>query len=461
MMLPVGRTRVGVNRYTNLVPFRSIHDWTRVLVCLSAHQRTTPLEALERLSVVGDAVATDLTAAHESIRGAVVLATCNRFEAYFDLADGPDDASPLPAMDAAMERLAELSALPFRDVRETVEFAHGNHVAQHLFSVASGLDSVAVGEDEIAGQVRRALDAARREGVTTAPLEHLFQRATETSRAVKNSTKLGESGRSLVRLAVELAGSRIGSWEEARVLLVGTGRYAAASLAALRDVGAVDIRVHSRSGRDRFAKREHLTTVSADAFAAEAARADVIVTCTTTTDTFALDLEGHGAARSVVSTPQLIIDLGMPRNVDPGLRSLPDIELLDLDTIRVHAPIDEFATIGEARLIVQTAAQRHAMARRVHEVAPAVVHMRTHVQAVLDREIERARSRGAGAETEAALRHFSGALLHGLISQGHTLAAAGSGAGWTSAVETVFPAAAGTPHATAAGPSQDSDGGRG
>lgn len=451
MVLPTGRTRVGVNRYTNLDPFPSIHDWTRVLVCLSAHQRTTPLEALERLSVVGDTVATDLTAAHESIRGAVVLATCNRFEAYFDLADAPDEASPLPAMDAAMERLADLSALPFRDVRETVEFAHGNHVAQHLFAVASGLDSVAVGEDEIAGQVRRALDAARREGVTTAPLEHLFQRATETSRAVKNSTKLGESGRSLVRLAVELAGSRVGSWESARVLLVGSGRYAAASLAALRDVGAVDIRVHSRSGRDRFAKREHLTPVSTDQFTAEAAHADVIVTCTTTTDTYALDLENHGAARAGISTPQLIIDLGMPRNVDPGLRSLPEIELLDLDTIRIHAPIDEFATIGEARLIVQTAAQRHAMARRVHEVAPAVVHMRTHVQAVLDREIERARSRGAGDETEAALRHFSGALLHGLISQGHTLAAAGSGTSWTTAVDTVFPTVAGTRTGTTGG----------
>jgi len=414
-----------------------------VLVCLTAHQRTTPLEALERLSVVGDSVASDLAASHDAIRGAVVLATCNRFEAYFDLADSAEEASPLPAMDAAMERLAELSSLPFRDVRETVDFAHGNHVAHHLFSVASGLDSVAVGEDEIAGQVRRALDAARREGVTTAPLEHLFQRATETSRAVKNSTKLGESGRSLVRLAVELAGSRVGSWESARVLLVGTGRYAAASLAALRDVGALDIRVHSRSGRDRFAKREHLTPVTADTFADEAARADVIVTCTTTVDTYALDVENHGAARRGITTPQLIIDLGMPRNVDPGLRSLPDIDLLDLDTIRVHAPIDEFQTIGEARLIVQTAAQRHAMARRVHEVAPSVVHLRDHVQAVLDRELERARARGAGTETEAALRHFSGALLHGLISQGHTLAAAGSGTAWTQAVDTVFPAAAG------------------
>lgn len=432
---------------------------TRVLVCLSAHQRTTPLEALERLSVVGDGVATDLTAAHETIRGAVVLATCNRFEAYFDLADGPDEASPVPAMDAVMERLADLSALPFRDVRETVDFAHGNRVAQHLFAVASGLDSVAVGEDEIAGQVRRALDAAREAGATTAPLEHLFQRATETSRAVKNSTRLGESGRSLVRLAVELAGSRIESWDSARVLLVGTGRYAAASLAALRAVGAVDIRVHSRSGRDRFARREHLTPVTAADFAAEAALADVIVTCTTTTDSYALDTEHHGAARAGLTTPQLVIDLGMPRNVDPGLRSLPGIDVLDLDTIRVHAPIDEFQAIGQARTIVQTAAQRHAMARRVHEVAPAVVDMRAHVHSVLEQEIARTRARGGDADTvaatEAALRHFSGALLHTLIAQGHGLAAAGSGEAWVDAVRTVFPRTAPSVEATPAGVAAD------
>ncbi len=409
-----------------------------MLVSMSAHQRTTSLEDLERLSVIDGAVASELTGAHDAIRGAVVLATCNRFEAYFDVADAPDP-SPLPAMDAAMERLAALARMPFRHVRETVEFAHGNGVAQHLFAVAAGLDSVAVGEDEIAGQVKRALETARSEGATTAPLEHLFQRATETSRAVKNSTRLGESGRSLVRLAVELAGSRVGEWEGARVLLVGTGRYAAASLAALRAVGATDIRVHSRSGNGKFAKREHLVPVAAADFAREAAAADVVVTCTTTTDTYALSAERHGAARAGIETAQLVIDLGMPRNVDPGLRSLPGVEVLDLDTIRVHAPIDEFATIDEARLIVQTAAQRHAAARRVHEVAPAVVEVRGYVHGVLEAEIARARARGAGDETEAALRHFSGALLHGLIAQGHSLAAAGSGAAWTDAIGTVVP----------------------
>jgi glutamyl-tRNA reductase len=338
-------------------------------------------------------------------------------------------------MDAAMEQLSGLTDLSFRAVRDTVDFAQGNRVAQHLFTVAAGLDSVAVGEDEIAGQVRRALDAARRDGLTTAPLEHLFQRATEASRAVRNSTQLGESGRSLVRLAIDLAGSRLDSWADARVLLVGTGRYAAVSLAALRAVGARDIRVHSRSGRRRFAHREHLTVVPADAYAAEAAAADVVVTCTSTADGYALTAEDHAAARAGAPGAQVIVDLGMPRNVDPGVRALPGVELLDLETVRVHAPIDEVAALGHAREIVHAAAQRHAAARRVHEVSPAVVALREHVRGVLESEI----GRGVSAETEAALRHFSGVLLHGLIAEGHSLASGGHGTEWADAVATVLP----------------------
>lgn len=408
-----------------------------MLVCLSAHQRATPLESLERLSVVGDDAAATLRASHESVQGTVVLSTCNRFEAYFDLDD--EHPSPVPAMDAAMERIAALSGLPFRTVRDSVDFAQGNRVAHHLFAVAAGLDSVAVGEDEIAGQVRRALDAARGEGLTSPSLERLFQRATETSRVVKNVTNLGESGRSLVRLAVTLASSRVTDWSSARVLLVGTGRYAAASLAALRTVGARDVRVHSRSGHHRFARREHLVDVPRERYTAEASAADVVVTCTT--GDVVLTADAHGAARIALPqpAPQVVIDLGMPRNVDPAVGRLPGVELLDLDTIRRHAPLDEFALIDEAREIVASAARRHAVARRVHEVSPEVVAVRSYVQQTLDAELDRVRGKEGAEQIEAALRHFSGVLTHGLIAQGHRLAAAGAGTQWADAVRTVIP----------------------
>lgn len=407
-----------------------------MLVCLSAHQRTTPFTSLERLSAIGDDAGARVASAHGDIRGAVVVSTCNRFEAYVELADGT--GSPVPAMDAAIEAIADLAELPFRDVRTAVEVTAGNRVAQHLFSVASGLESVAVGETEIAGQVRRSLESAREQGLTSPGLETLFQKASETSRTVKNTTNLGESGRSLVRLAVDLAGSRIGAWADARVLLVGTGRYAAASLAALRAVGAGDIRVHSRSGRRSFADREGLTAVSIEGFDAEAAAADVIVTCTSTADEFALTGPEHALARASVTTGQVVIDLGMPRNVDPRVADIDGVELLDLETVRIHAPVDEFALIDQANELIEEAVHRHAVARRVDAVAPAVVTMREHIHARMEAEITRLQARGGDAGAEAALRHFAGVLLHDFIGTGHQAAAAGDGATWSQAVTRVF-----------------------
>lgn len=408
-----------------------------MLVCLSAHHRSTPFESLESLSRLGDDAAPALRSAHEDILGTVVLSTCNRFEAYFDIADD----SPVPSMDAAMERIAAMSDLPFRTVRESVDFAHGTGVARHLFSVAAGLESVVVGEDEIAGQVKRALDAARQQGVTTTTLENLFQRAAETSRAVKNAAGVGAAGRSLVRVALQMASSRIVDWARTRILLIGTGRYAATTLAVLRGHGALDIGVFSASGRGaEFAARQGLELVDDADFVATAADAHVVIACTSASDAPILTAAALHAARRADAAPQLVIDLGMPRNVDPTVAELPGVELLDLDTIRLHAPLDEFAALGEAREIVDAAAKRHAAERRVREVSPSVVALRGYLHDLLEEEVARLRVRGdESAETERALRHFAGVVLHRLIGQGHTLAAAGAGAEWSAALETVFP----------------------
>lgn len=409
-----------------------------MLVSLSAHQRSTAFAALERLSSVGHDAERALLDAHRAIRGAVVVSTCNRYEAYLELDD--DHASPLPATDDALTALAALTGLGYRDLRDAVDIEAGNRAASHLFRVAAGLDSVAIGEDEIAGQVRRALERSRDAGHASPALERLFQRASETSRTVKNSTRIGESGRSLARLAIEMASSRVADWRSARVVLIGTGRYAATTLAGLRAVGAEDIRVHSASGRRSFASREGLVAVGATELAGACAAADVVICCTVVDGSFVLDAPTHAAARGARTDPQIVIDFGLPRNVDPELGTLPGVSVLDLETIRIHAPIDESRVVDDARGIIDEAVARHAVAHRVHAVAPAVVALRAYVDDRLEAEIARARDRGAPEEIERSLRHFAGVLMHGLIAHGHASTAAGGGSDWADAVERVVPA---------------------
>lgn len=418
-----------------------------MLVSLSANHKNTSFETLERLSTLGDIVVEELVRAHETIRGTVVISTCNRFEAYFDVAEGEEWSSPVPAMNSAIDEVARLAELPARQVREAVDFSHGSAVAHHLFSVAAGLESVVVGEDEIAGQVRRALDAAREVGTTTSELEALFQRATETSRSVRNTAQVAQAGRSIVRLALQLASSRIDDWSEARVLLVGTGRYAAASLASLRDVGATDIRVHSVSSRgERFAASRGVPLVGVQQYPAEAAMADVVVACTTA-DHFVLDSATLQSGRALVDSEmpsarparQLVIDLGLPRNIDPDVADIDGVDLLDLETIRIHAPIDEFSTLSDAREIVEAATRRFAHSSRAQDLSPAIVALRRYVHELADEEIARASKSGEPSrEAENAIRHFSSVLLHRAMVRGQELAAAGDGQDWVDGLEAVL-----------------------
>lgn len=197
----------------------------------------------------------------------------------------------------------------------------------------------------------------------------------------------------------------------------------------------------SPSGRGRdFAARQGVVLVEAVECAAAAAQAHVVIACTSTSDAHVLSAEPLRAARPADAEAQLVIDLGMPRNVDPAIAELPGVELLDLDTIRLHAPMDEFVALGEAREIVAAAAKRHAAERRIREVSPSVVALRGFMHDLLEAEVARLRVRGdESAETERALRHFAGVVLHRLIEQGQDLAAAGSGPQWSAALETVFP----------------------
>lgn len=424
-----------------------------MLICLTASHKNAAFDLLERLSANAGHAAPRILEGHDTVQGAVVVATCNRFEAYLDL-DAPEGESPVPAVQEAIQAVGAVAGLEPDELRATFGFVHGNAVAGHLFSVASGLESVVVGEGEIAGQVRRSLERARTEGTTTPALERLFQRASQTSRRVKNETGIGGEGRSLVRLALDLAESRVTDWAATRVLLVGTGRFAGASLAALRNRGVTDVRVHSPSGRGaQFAAGHGIEAVPRAEYARAAAEADIIVTCTTAEHhvvdktLIAVGREQLGASVALLSggtapvrdVRQLVIDLGLPRNVAPDVVEVPGVDLLDLETIKIHAPLEEFEATDAAREIVDRDARKFGDLVEERDLAPAVVALRRHVYDILDGEIARAKARGDDdGRTEAALRHMAGVLLHTPMVRSRELARAGEQTAWIDGLEALF-----------------------
>jgi len=420
-----------------------------VLLCVTASHRTTDFALLDRVSREVSSTAADLVASSDAVRGAVVLATCNRFEAYVDVDEAAvDDAAATPAevSDLVFAALARSVGEDATLLRGSAELLHGERAVRHLFAVSSGLESVVVGEDEISGQVQRALSTARAERTTSSQLERVFQRAARTSREVRRATDLGGAGRSLVRLALDLASSRVADWSAVRVLVVGTGHYAATSIAALRARGANDIQVFSATGRaDTFATRygvgaEHeLRPAIADA--------DIVLTCTAKYTVTAADILAAGSRQGA---RRLIVDLGLPRNVEPDVASLPGVELLDLELLALHAPLSALGA-GAHDLVASAAAEFEAEA----EAAPAIVAFREHIFAALDAELARTRARpgaagsspsdshdnggaGTSARTEEALRHLAGVLVHGPSVRARELAAEGRIHEFEAAIQTLY-----------------------
>ncbi len=396
-----------------------------MLLCLTANHHNASFELLEKLSIGAPAVTGRLVGG--TVSGAVVLATCNRFEAYLEV-DGPEESRDT-AIQATISALSQASDVPADALRTSVAVLADDQAIEHLFAVSAGLESLIVGEDEISGQVRRALERARAAGTTSSGLERLFQKASHTSRGVKNRTALSGAGRSLVRLGLELASSRIADWAEARILIVGTGQYAGTTYAALRDRGAENITVFSPSGRGaKFALSRGIPV--ADEVTTALGDADVVITCTNS---------AHPVVTPALLPPGrhlLIIDLGLPRNVDPRVAEAGDVELLDLQTISLHAPLEELRATDDARAIVGTAATAYSAES---SATPAVVALRKHVFDLLDAEIARARARGdADGKAEAALRHLAGVLLHTPSVRARELALSGDAQAFSEGIRSVF-----------------------
>ncbi|NYE19750.1 glutamyl-tRNA reductase [Microbacterium immunditiarum] len=392
-----------------------------MLFCLTANHRNTDFEVLERISQAADAAGPDLLAAHDFVRGAVVLATCNRFEAYLEL-DEPVTGAAALAHEAVLEMLEARVGADTEVLRRSAVTLGGDDVVRHLFAVSSGLESMVVGEEEISGQVQRALRSAREAGVTSPLLEQVFQRAAQASREVRARADLIGEGRSLARLALDLVGSRITDWNDTAVLLVGTGSYAATTIAALQARAAADVRVYSATGRAQQFAAKYGVRAESD-LRRGIREADVVITCTARYTVTADDVAG--------GRDRIIVDLGLPRNVDPAVADVDGVTLVDLELLGKHASVPELG--HGAHEVVGSAAASFTAQR---DAAAAVVAVRSHIQAALESEIDRLRD--DDGRTEAALRHLAGVLSHTPSVRAREAAAEGRLDEFERAIELVF-----------------------
>jgi glutamyl-tRNA reductase len=407
-----------------------------VLRALTADYRVAGFDLLERLAVLTPETVARFAAGRTDVAGAVLLATCNRFEAYLDTTG--ESADPLSAL---VEQSAAAAGVDAARLSEVLVERSGADVATHLYAVSSGLESLVVGEAEIAGQVSRALESARAVGSTSAELERLFQRASRTSSSVQNRTRVGFAGRSIVRLALDLAESRLPDWSTVPVLLIGTGTYAGATLAALRERGVQQVAVYSPSGRaQRFARREGVVAVSPEDLPGRLAAAGIVIACSIATEPI-LDAAKLGRARAAAGAHgrQMIVDLGLPRNIDPDVVDVPGVDLLDLETISLHAPLPELQATDEARALIEQAVAEFRADQQATAVTPAVVAYRSHVFELVEAEIERLRRRGDLPEaTERAMRHLASVLVHTPSKRAREFAAAGEAGRFAEALSLVF-----------------------
>lgn len=433
------------------------------LLTLTASHRDLDLDVLEQLSSGAHSVGATVVADSPAITGCVVLATCNRFEVYVDTgpaAVGSPAAGPAPSqaevVAATVAAIARASGLSEADVAASLQASSGPAVAQHLFAVASGLDSMVVGEREVSGQVRRALATARAQGTTSPRLERLFQVASRTSRAVGSRTGLAGTGRSVVGVALDLATHELAGHDldlvHARVLLVGTGSYAGASLTALRARGASDIVVHSPSGRAAdFAADRGLATVAPGTLADELATADVVVSCSGALGPV-IDAEMVASARRASTgvdgraRPVVLVDLALRHDIEPRVGALPGVRLIDLAAVQHHSPATVTPAVDAGRLIVaeRAAAFERELAERV--LVPEVVALRSHVGQALEAEIDRVRAlaRAGRADpasverVERSLRRFAATVLHTPSVQARDHARAGRHAEYRAGLDALF-----------------------
>ena len=369
------------------------------------------LEEVSRVSANLDSVTAELQD-DLGVRGFLELSTCNRVSLWVDSEHDVDE----------LKRRIDAAA----GVETAWDVHEDQDALRHSLRIASGLESMVVGEREIAGQIRRAFAQAQESGNTSPAINLAAEESLKTAKAIGVATELEGFGRSVVSVGLDSLG--IEDWSAQRVLLIGTGAYAGAAVAQLQGRGATDIRVLSASGRaERFAADHGCTAVT---HLEDGLRdATLLVTC-----------RGHGGfvvGPEHIDTPMHILDLSLQRDVDPRVADLPGVVFLDLEAIQ--AIVAPGADLDAAEKLVDEHYAKALARLRSRAIDPGVVELRQQIMRLVDEEVERLPQRALTKDdTARALRRLATRLLHVPSARAKQAAADGNTALYMQALEVLY-----------------------
>jgi glutamyl-tRNA reductase len=415
-----------------------------VLVVGLSH-RTAPVSVLERAAVPNDDIRKTLEELHraETISEVLLLATCNRVEVYADVARFH------PAVAEISSVLARHAGLAVSDLSDHLYVHFAEAAAQHMFTVASGLDSMVVGESQILGQLRAAYALGTELGSVGSVLHDLAQTALRVGKRVHSETGIDRAGASIVSVALDRATAALGSLEGQRALIVGAGSMGALAAATLLRRGVTDIVVANRSPERaaRLAANASGRAVPLSDLVSEIGSADVVISSTGSTG-LVVEAEAIG---SRAHRPLVVLDLALPRDVDPAVAVQPGVTYVDLDALRTSGAMVSEDEVNAAVGIVAEELTDYLAQQQQLAVAPTVTALRARANQVIDAELARLDGRlpalepGARREVADAVRRAVEKVLHAPTVRVKELAATPGGDQYAKALRELFdldPAAA-------------------
>ena len=387
------------------------------LFAIGLSHRTAPVELRERVDFAREGLEAALAglAARNAVREMAVLSTCNRAEVYA-AADSDD------AVDSVARFFGEYHGVAPTDLQSHLYVHRGADAARHLFRVAAGLDSLIVGEPQIFGQVKTAYTVASEQHYTGTVLNRLFHLAFAAGKRVRTETGLGEGAVSVSYAAISLAKKIFGDLSRLQVLILGSGEMGKLTGIHLRDQGVHGITIVSRtrSTADRLA--EQIDAVACDWADLDTAlaQADIVVTATGAPTAVLTKADIERAMKTRRERPLFIIDIAVPRDVDPLAGTLEQVFLYNVDDLQgiVHGNLEKrTAELARADAIVSSQAAKFAAWLQSREIIPTVVALRDRFESIRRAELNRLQHKLTGLPPEAQVQvdHITRLIVEKLL----------------------------------------------